>query len=495
MGLPLRFRPDGNDCAQFGDLFQAEALVVAEPVLLLDGVPVADPVVTERSVVEWSCAVPAGATAQLAIDGAPLEPFLRPGDAIWRWRWQAPAAAGAYSVCLTITAAAQQTAWRGVVQVVPSLLDARRYAALLTDLTQLAPELAHALSGGRQAAGSGDAGPPDRAALLALLTSPLTQRLLAAVERIARRPPGRRRQLDGPRDLGSVRARPDPARWRIAADAAPLPRTGWPDRVWVQVDRPDPLERSRLVAAHVLDRLLWAGQELLSSPLPADARARLVAVIGRLRVARVQLDVTGQSAAARSTWQPRSRDERIVAAYRRLMQRRLGAGWAPELLAIPVREVTKLYEIWCAAQVARSVLTLADWQIDTQTMLAEQMIQLATDRPLLCLTHPDGATLTLRYQPRYAPDSQPFRSLDDRVRVPDVTLEATHPQRAPVLIVLDAKYRSEEGDLPASAIDEGYSYLAGIGRSDGSRAVAALALLFPGAGAPVVYASGLTALP
>ncbi|WP_298482978.1 nuclease domain-containing protein [uncultured Chloroflexus sp.] len=470
-------------------------MVVAGPVLLLDGVPAAAPIVPERNVVEWSCAVPAGATAQLAIDGEPLEPFLRPGDSMWRWRWQAPAAAGVYPVRLTITAATQVTEWRGTVHVAPSLLDARRYAALLADLVQLAPALAHALNGGRYAAGSGASGYPDRAALPALLTGPLTQRLIAAVERLARQPRQRRWQWEGPRELGMLRERPDPARWRIASDAAPLPPAGWPDRVGVQAYRPDPLERGRQVAAQVLDRLIASGQALLVMPLPAEARVRLVMVIGRLRAARLQFDVNNQPLIGRPMWRPRSRDERIVAAYQRLMQRRLGVGWAPELLEIPVREVARLYETWCVARVGLDLLSLSDWQVHDQSIFAGQTAQLTTQQPLLVLAHPTGATLALRYQPRYAPDSQPFRSLDDRVRVPDGAIEFTHPRRAPGLIVLDAKYRSEEGALPASAIDEGYSYLAGIGHHDGSRAVAALALLFPGSGAPVVYASGLTALP
>lgn len=469
--------------------------MVAGPVLLLDGAPVAAPIVAERNVVEWSCAVPAGATAQLVIGGKPLEPFLRPSDALWRWRWQAPAAAGTYPVCLTITAATQVTEWHGQVQVAPSLLDARRYAALLADLAELAPALAHALSGGRHPAGSGDAGQPDRAALLALLTGPLTQRLIAAVERLAHKPPQRRRQWEGPRELGTLRERPDPARWRIASDAAPLPPAGWPDRVWVQANRPDPLERSRQAAAQVLDRLIASGQALLVTPLPAEARVRLVMVIGRLRAARVQLDVNNQPLVGIPMWRPRSRDERIVAAYRRLMQRRLGVGWAPAMLDIPVREVARLYEMWCAARVALALLSLSDWQVREQALLAGQTVQLTVQQPLLVLAHAERTTLALRYQPRYTSDSQPFRSLDDRVRVPDVAIEVTHPRRAPVLIVLDAKYRSEEGALPANAIDEGYSYLAGIGRHDGSRAVTALGLLFPGAGTPVSYASGLTALP
>lgn len=469
--------------------------MVAGPVLLLDGAPAITPTVIERSVVEWSCAVPAGATAQLVIDGEPLEPFLRPGDALWRWRWQAPAAAGTYPICLTITAATQVTEWRGIVHVAPSLLDARRYAALLADLVQLAPALAHALHGGRYPAGGGDAGQPDRAALLALLTGPLTQRLIAAVERLAHKPPQPRRQWEGPRELGALRERPDPARWRIAADAAPLPPAGWPDRVWVQANRPDPRERSRHVAAQLLDRLITGGQALLVTPLPAEARTRLGMVIGRLRAVRARLDVTDRPPVGISVWRPRSRDERIVAAYRRLVQRRLGVGWEPELLAIPVREVARLYETWCAARVALDLLSLSDWQVREQSILAGSMAQLTAQQPLLVLAHPAGATVALRYQPRYAPESQPFRSLDDRVRVPDVAIEVTHPRRAPGLIVLDAKYRSEEGALPASAIDEGYSYLAGIGHHDGSRAVTALALLFPGAGVSVSYASGLTALP
>jgi large subunit ribosomal protein MRP49 len=61
--------------------------------------------------------------------------------------------------------------------------------------------------------------------------------------------------------------------------------------------------------------------------------------------------------------------------------------------------------------------------------------------------------------------------------------------------LLDAKYRSNSDELPASALDEGYSYLAGIGDSHGRRVVTAIALLFPATGTPVTYPSGVTLLP
>jgi len=62
-------------------------MVVDDVVLFIDGQPAASTVVIERKVVEWSCAVPVNATAQLVVDGVLLEPFMRPGKAIWRWRW------------------------------------------------------------------------------------------------------------------------------------------------------------------------------------------------------------------------------------------------------------------------------------------------------------------------------------------------------------------------------------------------------------------------
>lgn len=468
--------------------------MVAEPVLYLDGMPVSAPVITERSVVEWSCVVPAGATAQLSIDDTLLEPFLRPGESLWRWRWQAPAVAGEYALRWAIFGPTGQLEIHDVVRVAPSLLDARRYAALLADLAQLAPGLVYALRGGRLAAGGSEAGQPDQAAVLALLTGPATRRLLAAIDRLARRPRRQRLQPDGPRELGAWRERPDPARWRIAADAVPLPGTGWPDRVWLMTDRPDPHERSRQMAALLLDQLITAGQWLLTLTLPAVKRAQLVAAMNRLRVSRAALEVPATMRLA-GIWSPRGRDEQIIYAYRRLLQRRSVVGWDPALLTIPVREVARLYEIWCAAQVAQALLALSDWRLCTQSVLTEQGLRFLPDQPVLTLAHVDGATLTMRYQPRYAPDHQPFRSLDDRVRIPDLALELTNGQQSPLLIVLDAKYRSEEGELPASALDEGYSYLAGIGRADGQRAVNALLLIFPATGKPVTYASRLTVMP
>jgi len=468
--------------------------VVADPVLSLDGVPVSAPVIVERSVVEWSCPLPAGATARLTIDGAPLEPFLRPGETVWRWRWQAPAVAGEYPLHLAIAGTDWHTEWRDVVRIAPSLLDARRYAALLSDLARMAPTMAHALRGGRQSAGGVAAGQPDQAALLALLTGPAIRRLLSAVERLAQQPHSRRLRLDGPRELGAWRDRLDPARWRMAVDAALMPGTDWPDRVWMVVDRPDLHDRGRVVTARLLDQLLNAAQWLLMLSLPERAREQLVVMMGRLRSAQAALAIADR-ALGPVAWTPRSRDERIVYAYRRLLQRRIGVGWDRELFTIPVRDVARLYEIWCAAQVALCLVSLADWYLYEQSILDEQVLRIEPYRPLFTLRRADGATLTLRYQPRYLPDGQPFRSLDDRARVPDLAIELITGQQLPILIAFDAKYRSEDGALPASALDEGYSYLAGIGRSDGSRAVNALALLFPGHGAPITYPSGLTAMP
>lgn len=471
-------------------------MVVDEVVLFIDGQPAASTVVIERKVVEWSCAVPVDATAQLVVDGVLLEPFLRPGEAIWRWRWQAPAVAGEYEAHITIQSSTERTEWREVVRVVPSLLDAQRYTQLLADLAQLIPTLVHALRGGRQPAGDMEAGRSDVAALLALLTGPATARFIAALERLTRRQANRRLLLERPRELGDWRERPDPSRWRIATDAIPLPDTRWPDRIQPLTPRYDPSDRCLQVVSLLLDQVISAAQWLLLSELPADKRMSLITVVGRLRAIRSRIVVSAPASMSPTSWQPRTRDERIVQVYRRLFRRRLGVGWASDLLSIPVREVARLYEVWCTAQVALCLAQFPGWHIVEQSLVSEDFhLHIEHQYPLLVLVNADGAMVKLRYQPRYAPDSQPFCSLDDRVRIPDIALEITPTRAEPCLILLDAKYRHEAGELPAGALDEGYSYLAGIGDWSGQRLVKALALLFPADNVPKTYSSGLTVLP
>lgn len=466
------------------------------PLLLLDGVPPSAAIIIEHQIVEWSCSVPVNATAQLTIDGTVLEPFLRPGETVWRWCWQVPAGAGEYEAHLTITSATTHSEWRDLIRVAPSLLDARRYAMLLSDLTRIAPALVHALRGGRHAAGIIDPGHADPAALLALLTGSATQRFITVLEQYLRRPPKHRLQPDRPQELGSWRERPDPARWWIPVDAHPIPKTNWPNRIRPLRPQSDPAERGLHVAVAVLDRLIVTVQWLLFADMPSDTRTRLVAISGRLRTLRADIPVPQSSPPVPVSWTPRTREERIILAYRRLLRRRLGVGWEPDLLTIPVRDVARLYEVWCAAQVALCLAQHPTWQLNAQSLCEDDhYLRLPTQHPLLSFTSSSGTTVQLRYQPRYAPDSRPFCSLDHRVRVPDLALEITPVYGQPSLILLDAKYRSDSDELPASALDEGYSYLAGIGDSHGRRVVTAIALLFPSTGAPVTYPSGVTLLP
>ncbi|WP_322816004.1 nuclease domain-containing protein [Chloroflexus sp.] len=466
------------------------------PLLLLDGVPPSAAIIIEHQIVEWSCSVPVNATAQLTIDGTVLEPFLRPGETVWRWRWQVPAGAGEYEAHLTITSATMHSEWRDLIRVAPSLLDARRYAMLLSDLTRIAPALVHALRGGRQAAGIIGPGHSDPTALLALLTGSATQRFITVLEQYLRRPPKHRLQPDRPQELGAWRERPDPARWWIPVDAHPIPKTNWPNRIRPLRPRSDPAERGLHVAVAVLDRLIVTVQWLLFVDMPSDTRTRLVAISGRLRTLRADIPVPQSSPPVPASWTPRTREERIILAYRRLLRRRLGVGWEPDLLTIPVRDVARLYEVWCAAQVALCLAQHPTWQLNAQSLCEDDhYLRLPTQRPLLSFASSSGTTVQLRYQPRYAPDSRPFCSLDHRVRVPDLALEIIPLQGQPSLILLDAKYRSDSDELPASALDEGYSYLAGIGDGHGQRVVTAIALLFPSTGAPVTYPSGVTLLP
>jgi large subunit ribosomal protein MRP49 len=124
---------------------------------------------------------------------------------------------------------------------------------------------------------------------------------------------------------------------------------------------------------------------------------------------------------------------------------------------------------------------------------------LLEDVPLLCLRN-GARSLTLRYQVRYRPrrkkSSADLASLDRHTRVPDLAIELRQPEHEPALWIFDAKYRLDTaGGVPEDALADAYTYRGSIGRPDGSSAVRAALLLYPGVGRAELYASGVGALP
>jgi large subunit ribosomal protein MRP49 len=198
------------------------------------------------------------------------------------------------------------------------------------------------------------------------------------------------------------------------------------------------------------------------------------------------------------------RDPDYRAVYRvwQLLRRRPLLTWDEATLHIPVADLPRLYERWCAACVALALLELPGYTLSAQTILVdgddEQLLALPDEVPLVTLGGPDGVGLALRYHPRYRPgvQSAPLQSLDRHTRIPDLVIELTRPDEPPTVVVLDAKYRLDaSGGVPESALADAYSYLGAIGTPASGRATVAAALLYPGHGPAEVYASGVAALP
>lgn len=476
--------------------------------LLVNGAPCAEtPELSEGQAVEFSATPPPGATLALWAGAASPEPFLRPGEAAWRWRWAAPQAAGTYPLRLRLVwpdGRLEERHYR--LRVRPGKLDQERYEALCADLQRLGRALVTALSGGVEPLAP-------RSAMFPWSTDPAEEfhrlfgaefdRFTAAVERLAARPPDRLRPAVRRVRLGQLRS------------AAGL-RAVLHDRdmalISASVASYDSYE-ARLLR-RLLDDLARRLEALTAAvELPgalaeraSAARARLRALCAQPFLATVPPLNGYRGPTPRLLRDP---DYRIVHRFWWLARQPGEVRREETPLSVPVADLPRLYERWCVARVA---LTLLDWPGHTlvsQALLAtadgEARLGLPEDAPLVALARPDGSELRLRYHPRYRPFSQTsvpgqpvpgIGSLDRHTRVPDLGLEIWRPGAAPRLLALDAKYRLDAaGGVPAEALADAYSYLGSLGAPDGARAALGVALLYPGTGAPECYPSGVAALP
>lgn len=528
------------------------------------------PAVAEHQPVEFACVAGPGARLALAIDGLVLEPFLRPGQAVWRWRWNPGPAVGWRRLRLTISAPAGDETREWPLRVLARKIDQERYEALIDDLQRVAFRLVAALAGAGAEGAALERAEPWQHSPAETYYAILAERLgdfARSVRRIADRP---REQLRRARDqtplglagelspaaiaeLGRAPLEPAPPdaaallQEAIRPGGGALPQSVVSERALPTAD----IYEHRLLK-HLLAQLARRARtvgllaERETERLAANAA---MADVPAARLLRAQQIAAGCAAAGRTLRELRAlpflaevgplpgfqgatpllqRDPhyrevyRMWQALRQLPQLAFGS----PLFALPIAELPRLYESWCALQAAEALLSLGELRAQRLIQARpagpdelEQLVELSERAPLLEIARGEW-TLALRYQPRYRPmakderrktndDSQADRSslvlrpssdrlgsLDRYTHVPDLAIELRRPGAPLRVLVLDAKYRldAEGRGVPPDALADAYTYLGAIGAA-GRPATLGAWLLYPGRGAPELFSSGVGAVP
>jgi large subunit ribosomal protein MRP49 len=538
------------------------------------------PPLTEHQSVEFACAAPTGALLSLALDGQPLEPFMRPGEAAWRWRWNPGPAVGVHRAELAAAwpdGSAARRAWS--LRVATRKIDQDRYQTLIEDIQRVAYGILYTLAGASAEGAGLSREVPWRHSPIEEYYTLFEERFETferAARRIAARPREHLRATQERAPLGQAAAIGADALARLPHgefDEAPpgvadelqealrpggglLPRELPATAAVPTADTYEHRLLKHLLAllmrrARFLGRLaeseatrLTANESLFSAGGVRGARAAQIAA-GCADAARRLRDLRGLPflaevrplAAFRGPTPLLQRDPAYREVYRMWLSLRQPPliAFDSQLFHLPIADMPRLYEVWCALEVVRALLALGG-TVRQQQLIARPdqageepaldfALDLAEDAPLLVIDHGEY-TLTLRYQPRYRPltTDHPFDmaqgrrprtteleqrspvvgrrssvglgSLDRHTRVPDLAIEIRQPGAPPQALLLDAKYRldAEGRGVPQDALADAYAYLGAIGRS-GVRATVGALLLYPGAGAAELYPSGVGALP
>ena len=514
------------------------------------------PALTEHQPAEFACASPGAARLVLSVDGQELEPFLRPADSTWRWRWNPGPAVGLHRVALAAErpdGGARKRDWQ--LRVLARKIDQERYEALLDDLERAAYGLAYALSGAGAEGAALERAAPWGASPAEHYYALFEQRF-ESFERAARRIAARPREhmrgaleqepLDRATKLSDEaladlpRGPFDPAPAGVAPELQEALRPGGgllPRDLAASRARPTADIYEHRLLKHLLGLLLRRARFV--GALAARVAARLAAAEPyaggpSVRRARAEQIAAGCAAAERTLRELRAlpflAEVRPLPAFRGatpLLQRdaayrEIYRMWQAQrqqpylafdspLFAIPIADLPRLYEGWCALQVAHALLALGG-EVREQRMVARRDpagdddlnlgVDLVESAPLLVLARGEW-TLTLRYHPKYRPGvaarhDAPLHlaSLDRHTRVPDLAIESRRVGEPPRVLLLDAKYRldADGQGVPQDALADAYTYLGAIG-ADGRRATLGALLLYPGAGEPERYPSGVGAVP
>ena len=532
--------------------------------------------IAEHQPVEFTCAASVGARLALSVGGQLLEPFLRPGESVWRWRWNPGAAVGVYQATLAATwpdAYATERSW--TLRVTTRKVDQDRYESLLLDIQRAAYQILYTLAGaGAEGAGLEREIPWQRSPVEDYYTL-FEQRFDSferAARRIAARPREHLRSTEEQIPLGQAAVLGADALARLASgdfDEAPagiaadlqaalrpegglLPRSVPAARGSPTADTYEHrllkhllkllLRRARFIGglaeretARLADAEAFAGttsvRHIRASQIAAgcvDATRRLRELLAAPLLAEVQ-----PMAAFRGATPLLRRDPAYAEVYRMWLALRQHpyVAFDSPLFYIPIADLPRLYESWCAIQTVRALLALGG-TVREQRLVEQRdggdegelafSINLAEQAPLLVVEH-ETCTLTLRYQPRYRPtpkrDKETRRqgderdsdlpaswspglpvsrlgSLDRHIRVPDLAIEVRRADAPPRALLLDAKYRldAEGRGVPQDALADAYTYLGAIGRASERATIAAL-LLYPGTADLELYPSGVGAVP
>jgi large subunit ribosomal protein MRP49 len=535
--------------------------------------PYTIPILTEHQPVEFTYATESNALIELSIDGQVLEPFLRPGDTTWRWRWNPGAATGLRQVVLWISSAgADHERCEWTIRVAPRKIDQERYEALMTDIQRLAYSIVYSLAGASSEGVALQRDTPwerSRIEEYYALFEGQFDRFVRAAQQIAERPREQLRGVSGETTLGQAASVGADALAQIArGEFDPAPDGVAPELQSVIRPEGGLLPRNVPTAQSTPSFDIYEHRLLKRLLTLLQRRAQFIETVAlreidRLssndafgltagtRLARIRQVAEGCSAARRTlrglASLPFLAEVRSLGAFRGatpLLQRDANyrevyrmwqalrqtpyVAFDSPLFAIPIADLPRLYEAWCALQVVRAMLTLGGKVREQHVVTIQQVdendelactVALTEQSPMLVITF-DHVIVSLRYQPRYQPQrtknqelrtsdradsrssrfsvlgSADFGSLDRHTRVPDLAIEVTRPEQPPKVLVLDAKYRldSEGRSVPQDALADAYAYLGAIGVA-GERATLGALLLYPGKGATELYASGVGAVP
>ncbi|NOK58610.1 MAG: DUF2357 domain-containing protein [Chloroflexi bacterium AL-W] len=508
------------------------------------------PRITEHQSIEFACIPPAHSWLTLNVGSQSLEPFVRPGEHVWRWHWNPGTAVGLHRVVLAVGKTnddRHQHTW--TLPVAPRKIDQERYEALFEDIQHSTYNIIYTLAGASEEGATLHRDAPWQRSLLEEYYAFFEERLdtfVRAVRRIAKRPQEHLHTATDEVTLDQVTTLDAEAVQRMTRGAFDeVPKHIAPD-LQQQLRPGGGLLPRNLTTPHhtptfdcyehrLLKRLLTlllrrARFIGLRAEREVKRLARNEALSGTTSFARVQQIADGCTAATRQLRELRDqpfladvgaltmfrgatpllqRDPAYREIYRmwQVQRQHPFVAFDSPLFSIPITDLPHLYEAWCTIQVAQAVIALGG-EVQTQHLVTPPgddadnityAVTLTEQTPMLVMQY-GARTLTLRYQPRYRPHrantANQLGSLDRHTRVPDIAIEVTQPDYPTHVLILDAKYRLDASghSVPQDALADAYTYLGAIG-CNGKRSTIGALLLYPGSGKPELYASGVGAIP